>query len=685
MRIRNVLLVCIGVVGLLATLNASWRAIDAVEDRKAVRVAIAAANGLKAAMLLSEHISAARSKVSTLYSDPKPATSETLKPLQEAWISVEQSLVDVQPYAGPTWPDLQVAIDQLHQSEVDVLDAVTHPAEARPVHADRAFVLSADNMQKVLSAIADKGEVDVAQAAPSYGQYVQLAHLSQQLRESDGLRSALLSPSIEANHPPVQVREMDELSGRITLLWQRIELAMMQLTDPTPAMQEAHEIMSRTVMGEGDRVYRDLITALGTGHTPSMSAAEYRVWTSPMLANCLLLRNAVFDDLSVRFAAARREAGLQLLFALATAAAAVAATLGAAWQVLCRVAQPLSHLTVAVTRMAEGDLQTSIPCVGRKDELGRMARAVLVLRDRASEAQRLHAVAEVDQLAKLKAARLLAEAALLFEHASATQLVQVHDGEVTLKQTAESLDSASLLTALQTQDAAAGVAEAVINVETLAVAVKKVSGTVMDVSARMEDAVLAVGGAAKEASAALAHIGELTAVARRISAVVDVITGIASRTNLLALNATIEAARAGDAGKGFAVVASEVKSLAAQTARATEEVAGHINAIQLATTRATDGIGTLSAQVGAVSGAAGDVAAAVELQRIATGEIALAAKTASTGAALAHTKVAEAADRTQDARRVAAALPGLADGIANATGALRSEIGRFIDVVREAA
>jgi methyl-accepting chemotaxis protein len=527
--------------------------------------------------------------------------------------------------------------------------------------------------------------VDVTSAAPAYGQYVQLAHLSQQLRESDGLRSALLSPSIGANMPPIRLRDMDELSGRVTLLWQRIELAMKQLTDPTPAILEAHQIMARTVMGEGDRIYRSLITALGTGHPAEMTSAEYRVWTSPMLANCLLLRNAVFDDLTVRFAAARHQAGLQLLFAVACAIAAAAASVGAAWQVLCRVAQPLSHLTVAVTQMAEGDLAAHIPCVSRKDELGRMARAILVLRDRASEAQRLHALAETEQLAKLKAASLLAEAALLFEHASAEQLIQVHEGEVTLKQTAQSLDSASFMTALQTQDAAAGVAEAVTNVETLAVAVKKVSATVMDVSARMADAVVAVGGAAKEASAALAHIGELTAVASRISAVVDVITGIASRTNLLALNATIEAARAGDAGKGFAVVASEVKSLAAQTARATEEVAGHINAIQLATTRATDGIGTLSAQVGAVSEAAGDVAAAVELQRIATGEIALAAKTASTGAAQAHAKVAEAADRTQNARKVAAALPGLADGIANATGALRSEIGRFIDVVREAA
>ena len=636
-------------------------------------------------MLLSEHISVARSKVSTLYADPNAATAETLKPFKAAFDGIESSLQDLRPYADTTWSALATAMERLRGNAADVLEAVAQPNASRPVNADRAFVLAADHMQRVLSRIADKGELDVTHAMPAFGQYVQLAHLSQELRESDGLRSALLSPSLGENVPPVRIRDMDELSGRVTLLWQRIELAMMQVTDPTPAMVEAHQIMSRTVMGEGDRIYRELITALGNGRPSVMTPAEYRAWTSPMLHNCLLLRNVVFDDLTVHFAQARKKAGMHLIMALGTAVLAVIATLGAAWQVLCRVAQPLSDLTVAVTRMAEGDLEAEIPCVGRSDELGKMGQAILVLRDRASEAQRLRRHAETDQLSKLEAARLLADAAVMFEQASAIQLVQVHDGEETLKHTAEALDSASHLTALQTQDAAAGVAEAVTNVETLAVAVKKVSATVMDVSARMADAVVAVGGAAKEASAALAHIGELTAVARRISAVVDVITGIASRTNLLALNATIEAARAGDAGKGFAVVASEVKSLAAQTARATEEVAGHISAIQLATTRATDGIGTLSAQVGAVSEAAGDVAAAIELQRIATGEIASAAQTASHGAAQAHAKVAEAAYRTQDARRVAAALPGLADGIANATGALRSEIGRFIDVVREAA
>ncbi|WP_254070589.1 methyl-accepting chemotaxis protein, partial [Acidisphaera sp. L21] len=113
------------------------------------------------------------------------------------------------------------------------------------------------------------------------------------------------------------------------------------------------------------------------------------------------------------------------------------------------------------------------------------------------------------------------------------------------------------------------------------------------------------------------------------------------------------AARAGAAGKGFAVVAAEVKSLAAQTARATEEVAGHITAIQRASNRVTTGIGILAAQVGAVSRAADDVSAAVESQRQATEEIANAAAIASRGAEQAHSKVTGAAGRTQDARRMA--------------------------------
>ncbi len=686
MRIRNLLLACIGLVSFVAVLGAGSRAIEGFVDRARLVAAMHAATGLRLSMVLSERISSERSKMSTLLGIAPPGQADPLRALGDARDAVDVAVQAALPYAGAVAGPLTQSIAELERAHDQATNGRAGFAPAEITRLDRQFVLAAAASQRVIASMIEENERTLNRFAPRYSQFVVLATFSQALREIAGLRSALLSPSLARNQlSGPELRELDELSGQIRSAWNRIQLSFSQIAKPPAEMLQAYQVMSTTVMGEGDRRYRTLITALGEGRTPDMTIAQYRAWTSPMLANSLLLRNTVLQELAVRFAVEQRQKAWQVALAITGILVTVALAGGALWLIMRRVVLPLGRLTDIVGQLAEGELAVEIAGYARDDELGSLAQAVLVLRDRAIAARRLQAAVHAEEAIKLRAAAILRSAALTFEHASASELLLVHDGETTLRQAVHSLDLASRRTVEQTHAAAVDVVAAATKVEVLAGAVAAVEATVNDVSISMAHAAAAVSGAESGAGTALVHILELADVASRISRVVHVIQDIAERTKLLALNAALEASRAGLAGKGFAVVAAEVKSLAVQTAQATGEVATHIGAIQHATSQASDMIRRLSAQVATISLAASSVVVAIEQQRAATDDIAVAARTASAGALNAATQVQLAAKRTEEAQVLALTLPTLAEDIKNATGSLRSEIECFVNTVREAA
>ncbi|MBX9596706.1 MAG: hypothetical protein K2X46_20250 [Roseomonas sp.] len=235
----------------------------------------------------------------------------------------------------------------------------------------------------------------------------------------------------------------------------------------------------------------------------------------------------------------------------------------------------------------------------------------------------------------------------------------------------------------QVQEVAAGAAEASGNVQTVAAAAEELSMSVNEITRRVDDAAAVARRAVDEMRRADIAVGGLTDSAAKIGDVVRLISGIAGQTNLLALNATIEAARAGEAGKGFAVVAEEVKTLAGQTAKATEEIASQIEAIRGAAAGAVDAIRGIGTVVGEVDSIAQSIAAAVTEQGAATQEIARSATVGAGGT----TRVSEAVvhlrqgvEATSGAVRdlqvisteVARQGQDLRGGIGQALGALRA-------------
>jgi methyl-accepting chemotaxis protein len=215
-------------------------------------------------------------------------------------------------------------------------------------------------------------------------------------------------------------------------------------------------------------------------------------------------------------------------------------------------------------------------------------------------------------------------------------------------------------------------------VQTAASAADELSGSISEISRQLMQTTEVVTTAVGEAQTTNDEIATLAQSAQKIGDVVKLIRDIAGQTNLLALNATIEAARAGEAGKGFAVVASEVKSLAVQTAKATEEITGQITAVQTSASGAVEAIKGIAARMQEISNYTSAVAASVEQQNAATGAIAQNVAGAAKGANAIVAALTEVTDAATDTRNSASTVLDASKSVETAVANLRAEVREFL-------
>ena len=360
-------------------------------------------------------------------------------------------------------------------------------------------------------------------------------------------------------------------------------------------------------------------------------------------------------------------------------------TFGIAIWLSRRIAGPILALTKVTHGLAEGDLSVEIPGRARTDEIGVLAQAIGVLRDKSAEAAALRS--EQDRLkseATAERHRAMRELADGFD-ASVKRVVDgiaASAGE--MENSANIMSAAAAEADGRTTSAAAAAEQTSANVSTVAAATDELSASIREIARQVTQSSEIAAGAAADTERTNGMMAELNESARRVGDIVALIGGIASQTNLLALNATIEAARAGEAGKGFAVVASEVKLLATQTAKATEEIQAKVGEIQSMTgsaVAAIEGIGRTVVQMNEITTA---VAAAVEEQGAATGEIANSVQQAATGTRDVSVNVTAAQQAASETGTAASTVLAAAGTLSREAERLRGEVDSFLAGVRAA-
>jgi len=369
---------------------------------------------------------------------------------------------------------------------------------------------------------------------------------------------------------------------------------------------------------------------------------------------------------------------------IVTAVATIVVGLLAAWGIIAGVSRPMTRMTDGMRRLAEHDLEVEIIGSGRGDEIGSMAEAVKVFRENMIQNDRLAELQREEQEAKERRARKIEQLNNSFDRTATETIGALASAATELQATAGEMTNSAAAASRQAGAVAASAEEASTNVQTVAAATEELSASIQEITRQVAQSSQIAGQAVTEAATTSGTVRSLSEAAQKIGEVVRLINDIASQTNLLALNATIEAARAGEAGKGFAVVASEVKGLATQTARATDEIAEQVTAMQRATQECVGAIERIDGTIGRMNEISTSIAAAMEQQGAATQEIARNVEQAARGTADVSVNVGGVNRAADETGAAAIEVQQAADGLGVQAETLRREVGSFLAEIRAA-
>ncbi|WP_293551198.1 methyl-accepting chemotaxis protein [Parvibaculum sp.] len=459
--------------------------------------------------------------------------------------------------------------------------------------------------------------------------------------------------------------------------------------DPTVDAGEEKELADRFAQGwkdylaESDLIYAAL-RANNADQAKDLFNGKHREIFNSYIDN--VLEDIALNAKGAKSAADAGEATYESARIWIFAALGLAATLCAlaGFAIITSVSVPIQAMTAAMKRLADHDLTTIVQGIERKDEIGSMAGAVQVFKDNMIKGDELAAAQAAENEAKQKRAARLEALTNSFETKVGTLVQSLSAAATEMESTASSMTSLAEQGNSKAMTVASAAEQTSANVQTVATATEELSASIQEISKQVANSARIASKAVDDANATDAVVQELAVGAQKIGEIIQLINDIAGQTNLLALNATIEAARAGDAGKGFAVVASEVKSLATQTAKATDEISTQISQIQGATNQAVTAIKGIGTTIQEMSEIAAAIASAVEEQGAATLEISRNVQQAAQGTEEVTRSIVDVKQASTDTGAASAQVLGAAGELARNSNDLSAEVDQFLSGVKAA-